>query len=268
MMTRKKRMICNSLKLQIKTQSVSYLWTERSKIVPMMCYHWLLRQHKPFGLGPPLIDRKHKLLYALIPKNTCTVFKTLFYGIHSNISHGLNYYYLKKNIHAFTSWKFRHSHRKRNIFFLENMAEYVSILQDEEWTKFIIIRDPIARLLSAFNDKCVHRNEYCTEIIHNASLNNVTKGFEMFVNWIKPNIMNESASKWEINGQQRHFGLQLYFGLVDVYLPYFDYIILYEKATIARLAKLMLDDMNYGEYFYHWNEQWVLNETLMRNQAH
>ena len=46
----------------------------------------------------PLVHRDKKLLYLVIPKNCCTYFKTLFYGINMNISHGLNRYIFQKDI--------------------------------------------------------------------------------------------------------------------------------------------------------------------------
>eukprot|EP01083_Nonionella_stella_P179446 637194_1 len=225
-----------------------------------------MRMQSLLRINSPMIDRKHKLIYTLIPKNTCTVFKTLFMGIYANISYGLNYYYLNRNIHNDQS----HNH----TIFLDNVTEYIAILKDAEWTKFVIIRDPVDRLLSAFKDKCVHCKlpsgcRLCSHRIAYMAMQNTTKSFDTFVRWIGTINERNDHPKGSSLQRRRHFGLQLYFGLLDLYLPYYDYIIVYEKPSIAALTKLMLENMGseYSKYYYHWNAQWILNRTVMTHNS-
>ena len=211
----------------------------------------------------PMIDRKNKLIYTLIPKNSCTIMKTLFYGIIKNISYGLNYYYQILDIHEYLEID------RLNIF-LYDAIEFENILRNESWTKIIILRDPLSRFISAFKDKCILNvpkyNAYCEKsgINYNLSIN---ENFNTFINWIKPEIQNYNNSNngvWNIGFQQkRHFGLQSYFGLIDIYLPYYDYIILYNKHLMTNITKLMLENIGKKEYFYHWNKNWIVNKTKM-----
>ena len=85
-----------------------------------------------------LINHQLKIVYCSIPKNACTVFKNF---IVDNSDSKEEFDKLSQNIHQFLATK------KTNILSL------TSCLESPDYFKFLILRNPFARLASAYLDK-------------------------------------------------------------------------------------------------------------------
>ncbi len=84
------------------------------------------------------INHNLKIVYCSIPKNACTLFKNL---IVDNSDNKKEYDLSQQNIHQFLA------NRRDNIFPL------LSCLESPDYFKFVILRNPFARLASAYLDK-------------------------------------------------------------------------------------------------------------------
>ena len=219
-------------------------------------------------LKSPMIDRKNKFLYLPIPKDSCTLFVALFWGIYKNISKGLGYY-IDKGIHTVTVME-----RIRKMS-LKNFIQYENYLQDESYVKIVIIRDPLQRLLSAYLDKCNYEWRIPKSIVspsmcadfefvggeseYNGTYNNYQL-FNMFLDWLQPQLLND---KWMNFQLKRHFGYHYTFGALNYYLLYFDYILFFNQDhNLINATKYMLEfahDGNFSHFWYHWNGDWIKN---------
>ncbi|MGB3511323.1 MAG: tetratricopeptide repeat protein [Microcoleaceae cyanobacterium] len=83
-----------------------------------------------------LVNHKHKIIYCPIPKNACTLFKTIMVE-HSH--YGQKYKESSQDIHAFVG---------RND--IEVRLTDPSYMQNPDYFKFVILRNPFKRLVSAY----------------------------------------------------------------------------------------------------------------------
>ena len=92
-----------------------------------------------------LVNRKHKIIYCSIPKNAHTLFKTMMFENGDN-----------QDVHS-------KLHKSIHDIFNENSANYslrnYSDLDNDEYFKFVIIRNPFNRLVSGYLDKFVKRHK-------------------------------------------------------------------------------------------------------------
>ncbi|MGK7899521.1 MAG: Stf0 family sulfotransferase, partial [Xenococcus sp. (in: cyanobacteria)] len=84
------------------------------------------------------INHNLRIVYCSIPKNACTLFKNL---IVDNSDNKEEYELSQQNVHQFLA------NRRGNIFPL------LSCLESPDYFKFVILRNPFARLASAYLDK-------------------------------------------------------------------------------------------------------------------
>ncbi|MCU0524004.1 MAG: sulfotransferase family 2 domain-containing protein [Elainella sp. Prado103] len=88
-----------------------------------------------------LINRKHKIIFCPIPKNACTLFKLMIVEHSDSQKH---FQESGENIHSYVA--------RENTGFGLDQLEY---LQDQAFFKFVILRNPFERLVSAYLDKFV-----------------------------------------------------------------------------------------------------------------
>ena len=110
---------------------------------------------KYYGNSPPpveraysriLVDKKNKVLYCVIPKTGCSTWKTLFVNLSGNawrVKPG-------KVIRVHGSNINRYGLKYLNQYSTEERAE---IFNDKSYLRFIVVRNPFDRLVSAFTDK-------------------------------------------------------------------------------------------------------------------
>ena len=90
--------------------------------------------------GYYVINEQLKAVYCSIPKNACTLFKTMMVK-HSDLKNA--YETSGENIHTFLS------QRMKNV----SALHLLNCLDSEEYFKFVIIRNPFDRIVSAYLDK-------------------------------------------------------------------------------------------------------------------
>ena len=110
---------------------------------------------KQYGSSPPpvnraytriLVDETNKVLYCVIPKTGCSTWKTLFVNLSGNatlVESGEKIQVHGDDIN-------RYGIKYLNQYSRENREE---ILMDQSYMRFIVVRNPFDRLVSAFNDK-------------------------------------------------------------------------------------------------------------------
>jgi Sulfotransferase family len=86
------------------------------------------------------INHKHKIIYCMIPKNATTLFKTMMI---TNSDHRVSYEQSSQGVHSYL--------RTNKAFHLTDPY----CLNNSEYFKFVILRNPFNRLVSAYLDKFV-----------------------------------------------------------------------------------------------------------------
>eukprot|EP01083_Nonionella_stella_P047162 126246_1 len=239
----------------------------------------------------PWIDNNHNLLYCFIPKNSCSKFKSLFYSInhlHATASKGGVYWKTERFIRTHQPG---HEHLYPTI---SNQSHYLSILHDITYKKFVILRDPLQRLLSAFMHTCVIKKHTLYQIENNVSCKgifydyfhdfvvhkhfnlsqfhhqiqiNITLQldlFETFVNALYETSIVHKQPKSQVDG---HYHPQSYMCQLHTYIHHYDYIILYDKDSrvMNKMAKFLLQQIFENEYeidllLNHWG--YYQNQTM------
>ena len=101
------------------------------------CKHWITEHY--------LIEHNHKIIYCPIGKNACTLLKNMLLGISDEQE---NYQNSNLKMHEYID--------KNKDKFKLNHFEY---LNNPDYFKFIVIRDPFRRLVSTYVDKFVKRRK-------------------------------------------------------------------------------------------------------------
>ena len=97
----------------------------------------------------PIILDEMKLSYTPVPKTACTSLKTLFFEVEN----GREFIPFKRNGREF------HIHNVYpSVFFNPKLTE-----RQSEYSRFLLVRDPILRLLSAYSNRVVHHGELSRE---------------------------------------------------------------------------------------------------------
>ena len=173
-----------------------------------------------------------KLLYCFIPKNSCTLIKKLLWAIIHNET------ILDGSVHG-----------KITHYFPIN-AKYVrnKLLYDIEWKSLIVLRDPLERLVSAYNDKC---SSYSREWKMHCNCNWKWCNFTEFVNKIIYEINHGM-----IDSIDPHFRPQYTFCGLDKegILKYFDYIIYYDRSAFST---------DLSKFIHHLHVDDIIDETLL-----
>ena len=127
-----------------------------------------------------------------------------------------------------------------------NLREYKRLTRDNEWTKFVIVRDPLERLLSGYLNRCLQYGK-CN--------GSPTNNFTFFVE----RLISEGVSNIHYKPQSTFCDLYRHFN------KYTD-VIVYDKNTIAEQTLQFLSKQNLSEYYYHWGPYY--NETMFKTVLH
>eukprot|EP01083_Nonionella_stella_P043370 116997_1 len=211
----------------------------------------------------PLIDVRHNILYCDIPKVATTKFQTVLYGMYANISSNLNYF--AKPARDLLTGKInnesvKHIMHRNSSFIIHKLSKYISIIMDSQWTKFVNVRDPLSRSISAYNEKCRIRKKMC--------MNHKNEPIPEYNEWLDKlqNLKHEKEKEvqWNKNWTiQRHCGLHKYFCELEIFLPFYDYIIMYDNDDIGSSAKFLMETINNGsmsQFYYNWDSDG--NDTM------
>ena len=182
-----------------------------------------------------------------------------------------------------------------------NVLKYANIMRNKEYITFLIVRDPIERLLSAFLDKCIRDrrhwcipgiktgtitkyDEYITNVFRdpdnvNGTLigymeekeNDYLRLFDIFVYELYQKIV--IRQEWAFINE--HFSAQCENSLLYHFIDYYNFIIIYNKNDFEKNVYQLLiqfdkdgvlDKENGKDIDYYWN-YWGndKNQTLFKN---
>ncbi len=96
-----------------------------------------------------LVDPRHRIIYCAIPKVACSSWKTLLVKLSGRAT--------GKKPYAVHDKRFLKS---KGIFAWDLLSEKARRYALEKYTKFIVVRHPLERLLSAYRDKLVVYNRW------------------------------------------------------------------------------------------------------------
>ena len=170
----------------------------------------------------------HKLLYCFIPKNACTKMKQLFFRL------------ITGKFHQFTT-DIELIHAKMESFKPSPQFVADKLLNDATWKSFVVLRDPLERLVSGFNDKCIRDQRHWCE-------GPKTKNFRVFVKRILDKMKGGNVG--EIND---HYRPQHTFCGLDEYFEHFDKIIYFHKASIAENTFQFMKSGGISHLYSNWN---------------
>ena len=180
---------------------VKLIQKKRQQRIEAVCKGWTARQNLTMAmLDKILVDDQHKILYCSIPKVGCTNWKKVFvmmsgkYNVSRNITKPMN-------VH--------HERFMRNIGlqYLSDFTKDEIVHRIHSYYKFLFVRNPLERILSAYRDKFTQYNKYTKYFQHkygkfiikkyrkNANKVSLARGhdvrFEEFVNYITDRPSNK-----------------------------------------------------------------------------
>lgn len=188
------------------------------------------------GLKDIIIHPPSNTLFCTIPKNGCSQWRTV----------------LAKVVYNDTSKNGPHYHLKSESQLLYGGESRVrQMLADRTATKVVMVRDPLARFVSGYLDKCFRGN--CTAILCNAlrrhddatSTNNMKEGerltFRKALEWALDTRTDLSTANGHWRMQSEMCGLKDNIG-------FFSIIGLTTKSTLSRDATCIMDRAGLSQY--------------------
>lgn len=175
-------------------------------------------------------EARHKLLYCFIPKNSCTLFKSLLYAMSNNQTPQIP-----------VDMEPLHAEIDSNGAYKPS-AQFVAarLLNNTSWTSFVILREPLERLVSAFNDKCIADDRHWCE---GAS----TTDFKVFALRVVKKIREGRQLQIHDHYRPQH----TFCGLTN-YFAYYDHVLYYDKTRIAADTLRFMKQVHIEEYYYNW----------------
>ncbi|OWF34695.1 carbohydrate sulfotransferase 11-like [Mizuhopecten yessoensis] len=206
---------------------------ERVRHLRRECKHYRKDENGSQYLDYIIVDEKYKMMFCYIPKISCSQWKTVFISLTGSVnSSELNF----GNVHTYHQSKLnflrKYSFRRRQQML-------------EEYKKYIVVRNPLERLLSAYRNKLAGRGIKDTSfreagklivkrIRLNATRESLKKGddvtFLEFVKFLTDEDTKHLNDHWE-----------LYARLCRPCLINYDFVGKYE--TIKRDADFILKDI-------------------------
>ncbi|KAK6619860.1 hypothetical protein RUM44_006260 [Polyplax serrata] len=127
--------------------STDDVYETRRKHLQRVCHRYFdpsgVEKLKKIKLNHVLIDEQHKVLYCYVPKVACTNWKRIFLVLTGKVS----------NISEVVNLPASHVHGRNLFKSLQNYSVAEIINMTGEYTKFIFVRHPFERLLSAYRNK-------------------------------------------------------------------------------------------------------------------
>eukprot|EP01084_Bolivina_argentea_P061982 113317_1 len=190
--------------------------------------HWNMSSYQ---LPEVYINTKQRLLYCAIQKNCNLLFKSLFTALQNE----------DPTMHMTKIY------RKTHFFDTYSKDLYKTVINNESWTRFIVIRDPLERLVSGFLHVCMG---------HGACDGRRPSNFAVFVD----RIVQRKFNNQDIN---RHFRAQSVFCNLHHDFSKYNYVIKYEPNNIAVKTEAFLSKMDLKEYYMYWGS--YHNQTMFEN---
>ena len=177
--------------------------------------------------GSIILDQRHKLAYCPIPKSGCSTMKRMFWVLNGN-ANSKNPQDIGKGIHDI-AWSISVSHRR-------DLREEVTT----NFFKFLVVRNPIDRLWSAFLDK-VYLRHYLSikkyesfdvsksdQIRSSKCRHNVTF-FDLLLNIVKRGFFNAHVASYTALCRPCHIRYDA-IAQLETFLPDMTYIFEKNKA--------------------------------------
>ena len=127
------------------------------------------------------------------------------------------------------------------------------LLTNETWKSLVVLRDPLERLVAGFDDKCLTDERHWCE-------GSNTSNFHVFANRVIRKISKGNTMR--IN---RHYRPQYVQCGLKEYFDFYDYVIYFDKANIAKETLNMLKNEGLEQIFFNWNG--LQNETLFSTKT-
>ena len=141
-----------------------------------------------------IVDDKNKIIYCTIPKVSSTTWKRVFWDLHGRDKN-------RKHIESMDLWQT-----------LDQYTEEERLQRIETYFKFIFVREPLHRLLSAYKDKFMKRGRICSKVTRkeivkayrpqdykpNGNYNDIKIAFAEFIQYFSSHMpQNEHWKQYE-----------------------------------------------------------------------
>ena len=208
------------------------------------------------------MNKEHKLIFCFIQKNANTMFRNLWFAVQRNDSF-IYHIDTRKNKSDPNSEYHKHLH----IYNLDNKEilnmrprNYLRKVNDSDWIKAVIIRDPLERLLSGFLDRCLWLVE--TYGFTKECFGNITKQFSF--NEFVQRMINKTKHRDYITNP--HYWPQSWSCQLREYLSEYQFVIKYDYYSIGAETLHFLNYVNLSQYYYKWGQ--YFNETMFSDTVH
>ncbi|KAM6908925.1 carbohydrate sulfotransferase 12-like [Xenentodon cancila] len=138
------------------------------------------------ALGNLIVDDKHGIIYCYIPKVACSNWKKVMYVLKQ-----------KEPYPDPASLKIKSVHTPNMFPLLSSFSKTEIKVRLKHYTKFLFVRDPFVRLISAYRDKFERKNQYFFEKfgrnilrLYGNETNPPKKGDEAFASGMHPSFHN------------------------------------------------------------------------------
>ncbi|XP_020555801.1 carbohydrate sulfotransferase 12-like [Oryzias latipes] len=105
-----------------------------------------------------IVDDKHGIIYCYIPKVACTNWKRILIALNYSEPYPDPMSFKHNQVHQFERFQHLNDFPKRFDVYL-----FVTQAKLKHYTKFLFVRDPFVRLISAYRDKMLNYDQYFYE---------------------------------------------------------------------------------------------------------
>ncbi|XP_068164817.1 carbohydrate sulfotransferase 12-like isoform X2 [Antennarius striatus] len=136
-------------KMIAKTEPIHRLQKLRQKQLREMCdtikkdWSYSIDDLSDGELANLIYDDKHHIIYCYVPKVACTNWKRLLYALRYGLSSDQDLVLISR----------RDAHDSKALRFLKDINKTEAKAKLKHYKKFLFVRDPFVRLVSAFRDK-------------------------------------------------------------------------------------------------------------------
>ena len=216
---------------------------------------------KEFNFGRTLfVDSEHKYMYCSIQKVASSKVGSLFYYYSTGKQESTSKIHNKIGNPGRYSFTFIKTIKKQDTFY-----QYLNE-KKTSYTKFVILRDPLKRLLSGFIDKCLISTDQvvCRPFLNKIGEKKLKKFsnsqlFEIFVSDLYQTIVIDK----KIYSVNPHYRPQSYQCQMFNLINYYDYIILYDKTHLIDNIEYVM--YHIGQKYAKWNDNDNDNLTIIES---
>eukprot|EP01084_Bolivina_argentea_P269710 458441_1 len=191
----------------------------------------------------PLKDSNHNISLCYIPKNSCTLFKTLFYSVTQNYTKGFN--------NSLTI----HGKHTKQIPRFQDPFEYYNKLFNYSWRKWVILRDPLERYLSTYLFRCIVQKN-CLGLKNKTIANDFKLFSKHFIAKWREIKHDTDSRKYKIKKKKKklqlfdyHFLPQHKFCLLEYFIDYYDYIVYFDRQQLPNATLFVMKQLGIENYY-------------------